>query len=78
MICDGAPISEVPFGLGSSLPNMDSDEDDQDDEDDEDDDEDKDEEAEEAKQKLGKRKSKESLQQGSPTRPLKYHSICPC
>ncbi|CAE7029678.1 unnamed protein product, partial [Symbiodinium sp. KB8] len=67
-ISDGAPVCDVPFGLGSSLPKLESDaEDDQDDEDDEDDDEDKDgEAAEEAKPKIGKRRSKDTLQQEEP------------
>ena len=61
-IADGTRVTDVPFGLGSSLPNMDSDEDMDDAEDDEDDDEEEDEEGEDTKQpKLGKRKSKENV-----------------
>lgn len=61
-IADGTRVTDVPFGLGSSLPNMDSDEDMDDAEDDEDDDGEEDEEGEDTKQpKLGKRKSKENV-----------------
>eukprot|EP00439_Symbiodinium_sp_Y106_P037270 s898_g4.t1 len=67
-ICDGAPVSDVGFGLGSALPNLDSDDenDSDDQDDDEDDDEEKDDEAEEPKAKLARRKSKESQQQEDP------------
>ncbi|CAE7683889.1 unnamed protein product [Symbiodinium necroappetens] len=62
-ISSGSRVTEVPLGLGASLPALDSDEDMNDADDDEDDDEDEDgEEAEDSKQpKLGKRKSKEQL-----------------
>ena len=61
-IADGTRVTDVPFGLGSGLPNMDSDEDMDDAEDDEDDDGEEDEEGEDTKQpKLGKRKSKENV-----------------
>ena len=63
-ISSGSRVTEVPLGLGASLPALDSDEDMNDADDDEDDDEDEDgEEADDSKQpKLGKRKSKEQLE----------------
>ena len=61
-ISDGARVSDVAFGLGGSLPDLNSEDDnDNDGDDDEDEDEEEDEEADEPKAKLGKRKSKESL-----------------
>ncbi|CAE7216930.1 unnamed protein product [Symbiodinium sp. CCMP2592] len=65
-ICDGAPVTDVPFGLGSALPNLDSEEEDDDDDEDDEDDEEEDEEPEEPKKKLARKKSKESQHQEDP------------
>ena len=63
MLGDGAAVSDVPLGLGASLPDVNSDDEDdvEEEEDDEDEKEDNEKDAKEAPPKLGRRKTKEAL-----------------